>query len=163
MNGRATRCREIRVGLRIAVMAMVLSLLFAAAPWASAAIKIARIRYNPPGADSGTNRHLNHEFIVIRNAGPHRVVLTGWTIVEQQADLVFTFPRFRLSGHDKVRIHSGVGTDSRYDLFWNDNMYHWDNGLDTAILRDRDDDRIDRCHYVNDPEVKQWLGHMAEC
>jgi hypothetical protein len=129
----------------------------------SAAIKIARIRYNPPGADSGSNQHLNHEFVVIRNTGERRVTLTGWRLLERRDDLVFRFPRFRLGAGHEVTIHTGVGTDRRFHLFWNSLDYVWNNGRDKAIFRNDRDDLVDRCNYVVDPEVKQWLGHSADC
>jgi len=39
---------------------------------ASAAIKVSKIHYDPPGEDTGTNVHLNKEYVVLKNTG------AGW-------------------------------------------------------------------------------------
>jgi Lamin Tail Domain len=148
---------------RLVLVGVLVLAMLAIPATASGAIRIARIRYNPPGADSGSNTHLNHEFVVIRNTGDRRVILTGWKLVERREGRVFTFPRFRLPGHHTVTIYTGTDTDRRYVLFWNRDDYVWHNGRDTATLRDDNGDRIDRCSYVVDPDVKQWLGHSADC
>ena len=59
-------CRTVRraftvVGALLLVMAMALP--------ASAKIEFHRIVYNPSGSDTGTNSHLNREFVVLHNTG----------------------------------------------------------------------------------------------
>jgi hypothetical protein len=149
--------------LKVTIVTACIVAAVAAPATGSAAIEIARIRYNPPGADSGSNRHLNHEFIVIRNTGQHREALTHWRIVERVHGDVFEFPSFHLAPGRKVTIHTGIGDDRAHHLFWNSSMYVWHNFSDEAVLRDGDDHRVDRCDYVVDGETKQWLGHAADC
>jgi hypothetical protein len=132
---------------RVAVVGVVVLVVLAAPAMASAAIRIARVRYNPPGINTGSTESLNRQFVVIRNTGDRRVILTGWTLVPLHEGRAFEFPRFRLPGHHTVTIHTGTGTDRRYDLFWNRVDYVW-MYTHTATLRDDDGDRIDRCHWV---------------
>ena len=142
----------------VVVVAVVLALTSAS----SAAIRISRIRYNEPGAETGTNTHLNHEYIVVKNTGSRRVILTHWRIVEGRFGSVYSFPAFRLGAGASVTIHTGMGNDGRADLYWNHN-YVWHNGRDTALLRNADGAWVDNCRYVVDPERLQWLGHKAKC
>jgi len=157
MPGSRARVRPRGVLVGVLVLAML-----AIPATASGSIRIARVRYDPPGLDSGSNTHLNHEIVVIRNTGDRRVILTGWTLAEHGQGLVFTFPRFRLPGHHTVTIYTGTDTDRRYDLFWNRDDYVWSNARDTATLRDDNGDRVDRCHYVDDGEGDPTAG-SADC
>ena len=45
---------------------------------AAAAIRFGVIQYDPSGADSGSNAHLNQEWVTIRNTGAKPRRLTGW-------------------------------------------------------------------------------------
>ena len=124
----------------IVVVTAVLFVLPAAS--ATAAIKITKIRYDPPA--EGTR--LNGEFVVIKNTSSARVTLTDWTLRNTSGD-VFTFPIFQLHSGARVTIHTGQGNDDRTDLFWNAGKYVWNNDGDTAILRADGGDRRDRCRY----------------
>lgn len=42
----------------------------------------------------------------------------------------------RLAGRATVRIHTGIGRDTRTDLYQDRRNYVWDNRSDTATLRD---------------------------
>lgn len=129
----------------------------------SAAIRITRIRFNEPGGEMGTNAHLNHEYIVVKNRGSHRVILTDWRIVEGRSGLAYSFPAFRLAAGARVTIHTGTGDDGRADLFWNRDDYVWSNGRDRALLRNAEDTRVDECRYVRDVDRDPWLGQKAKC
>lgn len=127
---------------RTCVIVVTAVLIVLPAASATAAIKITKIQYEPPF--EGTR--LNREFVVIKNTGNARVILTDWTLRNTSGD-VFTFPIFRLRSGARVTIHTGRGNDDRKDLFWDAGEYIWNSDGDTATLRDDDGDRRDRCHY----------------
>ena len=150
------------VGLLVAAM------LTATAGPALAAIKIKKIVFNPEGADSGTNRHLNKEWIVIKNTGDRVRSLVGWKVHdrgrdhtyrfgdESQGDDVFTDIRLQPGGY--IRLHTGRGQDSAtvsshgdtpayYDFYWDLDNYVWNNEGDSATLRNRTGNIVDRCAY----------------
>ena len=49
---------------------------------------------------------------------------------------VFTFPSFTLPAGAEVRVWTKSGVDDGANLFWNRGTAVWNNGGDTAILRD---------------------------
>jgi hypothetical protein len=69
---------------------------------ASAAIKITKIYCDSPGADTGTNKSLNAEYVVIKNTGTTRKALTGWTLRDASKH-VYKFPTFRLGAGKRPR------------------------------------------------------------
>jgi hypothetical protein len=109
-------------------------------------VKIRRIRFNPLGADDGSNVSLNHEVVTIANQGNTRKDLTGWTLRDSDRH-VFLFPSFRLGAGERVTIHSGSGQNTARDLYWDAGHYIWDNGDDTATLRNRRGEIVHRCSY----------------
>jgi hypothetical protein len=133
---------RIRATLLLAVVTLVL---VSAAP-AFAAIKITRIQYDPPGSDTGTNPHLNREFVVLKNTGSRRITLTDWRLRDTRPNR-YLFDTFRLAAGKSVTIHTGRGDDDRNDLYWESGSYIWNNRGDTAVLKDDIGGQRDRCHY----------------
>ncbi|MDQ3645488.1 MAG: lamin tail domain-containing protein [Actinomycetota bacterium] len=148
---------------------VVLMLSIAMAAPAAAAIKITKIRFNPPGPDTGTNEHLRKELVVIKNTGSRTVRLDGWRIVDAGRDHVYVFGdpnrgndvftdiRLRPGGY--VRIHSGRGQDlatasahgdtpTYYDFYWDLDDYVWNNGGDRARLIRPNRNVVDSCAYA---------------
>jgi len=103
-------------------------------------VQIASIVYNPDGDD------LVGEMARLENLGSGAQNLTGWTL-EDEAGATFTFPAFTLLPGEQVRIWVRAGTDSAADLFWGRNGAVWNNGGDTAILRDENGTQRDLCTY----------------
>ncbi|KOT31774.1 hypothetical protein ADK41_30735 [Streptomyces caelestis] len=64
----------------------------------------------------------------------------------------YTFDDYRLRGRVTVRIHTGVGRDTRTDLYQDRRHYVWDNHSDTATLRN------DRGRFVDD---ESWGRHRG--
>jgi hypothetical protein len=58
-------------------MTIAAALTLALASPASAAIRITKIYFDSPGADTGSNTSLNAEYVVIKNTGTTRKTLTG--------------------------------------------------------------------------------------
>ena len=44
-------------------------------------------------------------------------------------------------------MHTGRGTNGRYNLYWRSSAYIWNNTGDKAILRNKADNTIDTCTW----------------
>jgi hypothetical protein len=118
-------------------------------PFASAAIRITKIYYKSPGADSGSNASLNGEWIAVRNTGSRARQLKGWKIRDIEGH-IFRFLSFKLPAKTTVKIHSGNGPDTfPRHLYWKLNVYVWDNDTDKATLRNAAGGVVDTCSYDN--------------
>ena len=58
-------------------------------------IRITKVSYDPPGPDSGSDAHLNREWVAIKSSGQRTRQLRGWTLWDASGN-VFHFPQFRL-------------------------------------------------------------------
>ncbi len=121
----------------------------AAAHRAPSPVVISEIFYNSPGSDRGSNQSLNAEWVKLRNRTGHRVSLNGWTL-RDTAHHVYHFVGYSLRAHGTVRIHTGSGRDTQWNLFQDRGWYVWNNDGDTAILRGPAGNNRDRCSY-SDP------------
>ncbi|EFL43287.1 lamin tail domain-containing protein [Streptomyces griseoflavus] len=111
-------------------------------------MQISNVQYDSPGRDDRSNRSLNREWVEITNNTRHAVNLDGWTLKDEDGR-TYTFDDYRLRGRATVRIHTGVGRDTRTDLYQDRRQYVWDNHSDTATLRN------DRGRFIDD---ESW-GH----
>ncbi|MET7344630.1 lamin tail domain-containing protein [Streptomyces sp. NPDC005547] len=100
-----------------------------------ARVVISDVQADSPGRDNGSNRSLNREWVEITNQSRRAVNLDGWTLRDSDGHR-YRFDDVRLSGRATVRIHTGVGRDTRTDLYQDRHHYMWDNYADTATLRD---------------------------
>nr|WP_258873073.1 lamin tail domain-containing protein [Streptomyces sp. M7] len=105
-------------------------------------VEITAVQYDSPGRDNYSNRSLNREWVEITNTTRRSVNLDGWTLKNRDGQ-TYTFDHFRLAGRATVRIHTGIGRDTRTDLFQDRRYYVWDNRSDTATLRNDYGRRID--------------------
>jgi hypothetical protein len=80
--------------------------------------------------------------VEITNTACRAVNLDGWTL-EDEDGYTYTFHHYRLEGRATVRIHTGIGRDTRSDLYQDRRHYVWDNRSDTATLRNDHGRRID--------------------
>ena len=120
--------------------------LWAAPADASGPVRIAKIYWDSPGGDYGSNSSLNDEWIKIKNYGSSRHSLTGWKIKDADGH-TFTFPTFHLDAGESVRVHSGSGSSGAHHLYWDYGNYVWTNTGDTARLKGSDGDQRDTCSY----------------
>ncbi|MET9386608.1 lamin tail domain-containing protein [Streptomyces sp. NPDC002928] len=128
-------------------------------------VEISDAHYASPDRDDrsyGSNRSLNKEWVEVTNNSRREVNLDGWTLRNEDGR-TYTFHHVRLHGRSTVRIHTGVGRDTRTDLYQDRRTYVWDDRADTVTLRndrnrfvdeyswgdDRDDRGNDR-HYRGD-------------
>lgn len=107
---------------------------------ARSAVVLGKIQYNSPGRDNGSNRSLNAEWVTVTNTSRHAVNLRGWTL-RDESHRTYRFD-LRLSGRSSVRVHTGVGRDSRTDVYQDLRRYVWDSS-DTATLRDAHGHKVD--------------------
>ncbi|MEU8890491.1 lamin tail domain-containing protein [Streptomyces sp. NPDC048442] len=116
---------------------------------ARSAVELGRIQYDSPGHDDNSNRSRNAEWVDVRNTSRKPVNLEGWTLSDR-AGHRFTFHGVRLAGRSTVRVHTGIGRDTRTDVFQDSRHYVWDNKRGTAVLKDR------RGHHI---DSKSWNHH----
>ncbi len=114
--------------------------------WAPAdvSLRIVRIVYDAPGPDEDNP---NGEWVEIVNEGNRDVDLTGFTL-KDEANHIYTFPAVTLRAGATIQVHSGRGTDSETHLYWGlVGESVWNNGGDTAYLRDAQGRLVDRYGY----------------
>ena len=134
--------------LRTTVIALgTIAVLLASSASASAAIKISEIEFNPPGPDTGTNAHLNEEYIMFTNTGNTTVMLNDWTVRDADGNVFHFGPDDRIPAHADLMIHTGRGSEALLHKYWGLRRYLWDNRRDHATLRRADGSVADRCRY----------------
>ncbi|MFE7775195.1 lamin tail domain-containing protein [Streptomyces sp. NPDC057445] len=112
-------------------------------------VEISDVQADSPGRDNGSNRSLNAEWVEITNNARRAVDLDGWTLRDDDGNR-YRFDHFRLAGRATVRVHTGIGRDTRTDLYQDRHDYVWGNHSDKAILRD------DRGRTV---DIESWGRH----
>jgi hypothetical protein len=120
--------RIIIFGLLTAVAVLAL------APVGSAAVRILRIQFDSPGADTGSNSSLNNEWIRLKNTGTTARSLTNWTIRDTSSH-VYRFGAYSLGAGKTVTIHSGNGANTARHRYWDFMGYVWNNDGDRATLK----------------------------
>ncbi|MFE0601668.1 lamin tail domain-containing protein [Streptomyces sp. NPDC058892] len=98
-------------------------------------VEISRVQADSPGRDDRSNRSLNSEWVEITNTTRDGINLRGWTLRDSDGNR-YRFDNVRIAPRATIRIHTGNGRDTRTDLFQDRRNYVWDNGSDTATLRD---------------------------
>ncbi|MEV0695990.1 lamin tail domain-containing protein [Streptomyces sp. NPDC050388] len=114
-------------------------------------VQISDVQYDSPGPDDRSNHSLNKEWLEITNNTRRAVNLDGWTLRDEDGHR-YRFDNVRLAGRATVRVHTGVGRDTRTDLYQDRRHYVWDNRADTATLRD------DRGRTV---DTESWGRHRG--
>ncbi|MFF2101982.1 lamin tail domain-containing protein [Streptomyces sp. NPDC058202] len=109
-------------------------------------IEISSVQYDSPGWDNRSNRSLNGEWVEITNYSRHGVNLDGWTLADEDGR-TYTFDHYRLDGRATVRVHTGIGLDTRRNVYQDRRNYVWDNRSDTATLRNDHGRLIDEASW----------------
>jgi hypothetical protein len=86
---------------------------------------------------------LASESVTIQNKGDSALELTGWTLKDSQGSS-YVFPQVTLYAGGTVHIHTGTGTDSAADLFWQLAAPVWKSGVLVALY---DPQNIARAFY----------------
>ncbi|MBB2948951.1 hypothetical protein FB565_008737 [Actinoplanes lutulentus] len=104
-------------------------------------------QYDSPGKDTRTNESVNAEWVALVNESAKPVAIKGWSIREQ-GGRVYTFGAVTIAAKAKLRLHTGRGTDTATDRYWNSGNYLWNNTGDTATLRDPTGSAVDTCTWT---------------
>jgi hypothetical protein len=131
----------------LAALAAAMAIALATAAPAQAGMQLSKILPFPGVVPGGQNAQVNAEWIVVKNTASRARNLRGWFIREKKGNRTYTFPRFTLCGGCKVKIHSGVGTNTATDLFWSRSKQVWADNDDHAILHRASGLVQDRCAY----------------
>lgn len=113
-------------------------------PEGSSQVRITAEQHDPQGDDLGEN--LVNEWIELTNEGAASVDLTGWKLKDAaNSPHTYSFPSgFTLAAAAKVKVRTGVGSDTATDLYWDRNQAVWNNnGGDTAYLYDAQGNLVD--------------------
>ncbi|MFF3018208.1 lamin tail domain-containing protein [Streptomyces sp. NPDC057939] len=113
---------------------------------AAATLRVAKIWYDSPGSDTGTNTSLNGEWVQITNGTRAAVPLKGWTLTDGSRH-TYTFPTFTLGAGKTVTIKTGKGTNTTTTLHQQRAAYVWNNDKDTATLRRANNTTHHTCSY----------------
>ena len=103
--------------------------------WAKAAgrhIAIATVHADAEGDD---RQNLNDEYIVIENRGNTPIDLTGWTVLDE-ANHRYLFPNFVLSAKVRLMLRTGLGKNTKSEIFWGSRRPIWNNDGDTIFIKD---------------------------
>lgn len=95
-------------------------------------VRIVAIVARPPNGAAD----LNGETVTIRNDGLATVDITRWTLSDAGGKNALLFPSLVLPPGGIVIVHSGRGSPTATDLYFNKNTGIWNDTGDTATLRD---------------------------
>lgn len=77
----------------------------------------------------------NQEYVKITNKGTTAVSMRGWKITDKGAKHTYYFPSsYTLKAKSTVTLRSGKGTNTASTLYWQKNIFIWNNEGDTAYL-----------------------------
>jgi lamin tail-like protein len=127
----------------------VLSLTSIPAASAAGGVQIKEIYYNSPGSDTGSNKSLNAEWVLLKNTAAKGISLKGWTLRDASSH-VYHFPStYKLGAGHSVKVHTGHGSNTSTNLYWGSSSYIWNNDKDTATLKRSNGTVADKCSYSN--------------
>jgi micrococcal nuclease len=95
-------------------------------------VSVSNLHYDAAGSD-GDN--LNDEYAVFENPGTAAIDMTDWMVLDTSNNM-YIFSSFALEEGSTVTLHTGSGTDSSEDLYWDNNNPIWNNDGDALVLRD---------------------------
>ena len=100
-------------------------------------IYIINFHFNATGND---NYNLNDEYVTFRNKCSYPIDMTGWTIKDETASHIYTFPSFTFNKEATFTLYTGTGINTNSALYWGrtpgDYAAIWNNKGDTLFLRD---------------------------
>lgn len=139
-------------GRRVAAVACAVAVVggLAAAPAQAAAkpakVRIAKVYYDSPGPDRGSNSSLNHEWVALHNYGGKAKDLYGYT-VRDRSNHVYRFGHVSLRAGKTIYVHTGRGKNGTVHVYQGRRWYVWNNTSDAATLRTRYGTKIDVCSW----------------
>lgn len=106
-------------------------------------LSVSELHYDADGND-GDN--LNDEYIVFENPGNATLDLTGW-MVQDTSNNMYDFSTFFLANDTSFTLHTGSGTDTDENLYWDSSKPIWNNDGDALILRDSEGFFVEYYNY----------------
>jgi hypothetical protein len=135
-------------GLVAALLLAVMTVLAGPAQAATPAVKISKIYYNSPGADTGSNSSMNAEYVTLQNTTTTARTITGWTVRDASGH-VYKFPATTIGAKSTITLRSGSGTNSTTTRYWQQRWYVWNNtGGERAELRSPTGTLVHSCSYT---------------
>ena len=130
-----------------AALAGTVALRPAGAAAATSCVKINKIYYDSPGADTGSNGSLNDEWIRLRSNCNTTKDLLNFQVRDAAGNTYSFTSSFLLAVDGRVKIHSGKGTNTAGHRYWGRTTYVWGNTKDTAKLYDASAYIVQSCSY----------------
>ncbi|MGW2419524.1 lamin tail domain-containing protein [Streptomyces sp. NPDC001709] len=96
---------------------------------------ISGVRHAWQGRAAHSNGSLNKQWVDVTNNTRRAVNLDNWKLSDANGH-TYTFHHVLLAGRATVRVHTGVGRDTKTDLYQDRRTRVWDVNADTATLRD---------------------------
>ena len=114
----------------------------------TAVVQFTKIVYDAPGADTSAN--INGEWLRLTNRSSRTINLKNWT-VRDAAGNTYKFTDYTLGAGRDVHIRNGKGSNGSPAgyRYWNSSRHVWDNGRDTATLRDSANRVVDTCGWTS--------------
>ncbi|MQA11842.1 MAG: lamin tail domain-containing protein [Pseudonocardiaceae bacterium] len=142
--------RRFATTLLAALSVFAISLVTAVPAEAAARMQIYSVVWDLAGSDSGTNWHLNQEFVRIKNTSRVAINVTGYRL-HDQAGWTYRFPQTTMAAGQTVYVHTGKGTNNPWHRYWGRGpgrgAYVWNNTGDNATLRDNLGRYLDNCSW----------------
>ena len=113
-------------------------------------MQFARIQYDSPGTDNRSNASLNAEYVQLKNTGHSTVNLKNWTVRDSQNHVYKFTTTFSLAAGRTVTLHTGHGTNTATNRYWNSSNYIWNNSGDRATLKTPSGATADSCSWSSD-------------
>jgi len=101
-------------------------------------LRLVTVNADAAGRDG---ENLNDEYVVFENAGDRPLDLSGWTVGDA-AGHEYTFGDVTLEPGDRVTLHTGSGTDTATDVYWNAGGPLWNNDGDTVTVETANGTRV---------------------
>jgi hypothetical protein len=110
-------------------------------------VKFSYAYYNSKGADTGSNKSLNREYVRLTNKTKKTVNLRYWTVRDRAGNVYKFTGNFPLAAGKSVYLRTGRGTNTYGTRYWGRKGYVWNNGGDGAYLRSSTNKTIDTCGW----------------
>lgn len=98
-------------------------------------------------AEGNDRENLNDEYIIFRNDGDEPIDLSGWTVSDESGHTYTVPDGVSLVPSETVTLHTGSGTNTETDLYWDSGTPIWNNGGDTIIITNSRGEEVLRESY----------------
>lgn len=91
--------------------------------------------------------NLNDEYVVFETTGDQPLDIGGWTVSDEAGHSYTIPPGTTLAPGDRITLHTGSGSDTATDLYWDRDSPVWNNAGDTVIVRTDDGTLVEEESY----------------